>query len=747
MKKVELLSPVGNMESLYQAIGNGCDAVYLGGKKFGARAFASNFDNEEMISAIKYCHLYGVKIYVTVNTLIHDDEMEDALEYLKFLYLNGVDAVIIQDIGLINLTRKYLSNLTLHASTQMHNINSDGLKMIENMGLTRAVLARELSLNDIAKLDTNLELECFIHGALCISYSGQCLFSSMVMNRSGNRGECSGMCRLPYRLVEDNQRINSNDKYILSPKEFITIDKLPELLDLNKITSLKIEGRMKSPTYVGFVTRLYREAIDAYYASKKYLITNENLKKLMSIFNRGFTNGHMFNNKTEDLMNTKSPNHIGYKIGEVIEVNNKRIKIKLIDELNQEDGIRFSNGLGMNANFIYKNDLLVSGGTANDIIEVDNKVGLEELGELLKTSDAKLIKELKIVPERKIPIEIELNSFVGEKLKLTITDGTNKVSKESIIVEEAKNSPTSKDRIIEQLEKLGDTPFISKSTTINMDENIFLPIKVLNELRRDLTTELITIRENINKDNKEIKEIKEIIYNRVLCPKDKKKISCVVRNMDQLNACIEEKVDIIYTSDKELFEEYKNKCNLYYRTDRIINNHNDNYDKLLVGELGSLNKYNGLITTDYFMNAYNADTTNYYLNNKATTVTLSPELSIENYEKLIFNYKKHYNNIPSVELMVYATLELMVMKHCPVNKCSKCKDHKYALEDRNGEIYPIDNNCSKTIIYNYRPINIIDNLTNNLLENVSVFRIDLLNETKNKTKEIIKNIKNVLNNL
>ena len=263
----ELLIPAGNMECLKIAIHSGADAVYLGGKKFGARAYANNFTDEELVEAIKYAHIYGVKIHVTVNTMMHEDELYDALEYLRFLYENGVDAVIVQDIGLISLARKYLPNLPIHASTQVHNTNSDGVKLLETLGVERVVFARELSVEEIEGIDTKLEKEAFIHGSLCVSYSGNCLFSSVLMNRSGNRGECAQICRLPFKLYRDNDFVPTEGEYLLSPRDLNTSNNLKKILD-SSIYSLKIEGRMKSPEYVGCVTKLYRDLLDKYYAKK-----------------------------------------------------------------------------------------------------------------------------------------------------------------------------------------------------------------------------------------------------------------------------------------------------------------------------------------------------------------------------------------------------------------------------------------------------------------------------------------------
>lgn len=263
MKKVELLSPVGNVEMLYQAIHNGADAVYLSGKFYGARKFSNNFTNVELIEAIKYSHLYGVKVYVTVNTMIYENEVNNFIEYVEFLYKNNVDALIMQDLGMINLVKQKFPDIDIHASTQCHNHNQEGIELLKNLGCSRVVMAREMSLNEIRTIDVPIEKEIFVYGALCVCYSGCCLFSSLNGGRSGNRGECVGSCRLPYKLVKNNDYIDLKDKYLISTKELNTLSNLKELLDSN-IDSLKIEGRMKSPYYVGYVTRVYRNLIDNY---------------------------------------------------------------------------------------------------------------------------------------------------------------------------------------------------------------------------------------------------------------------------------------------------------------------------------------------------------------------------------------------------------------------------------------------------------------------------------------------------
>ncbi|MCI6001987.1 MAG: U32 family peptidase, partial [Tenericutes bacterium] len=352
MKKIELLSPAGDFETLKMAINAHADAVYLSGKNYGARKFAKNFSNEELVDAVKYAHLYGVKIYVTINTIIYESEITDFLNYVLFLHEIGVDAVIMQDIGMIKLVREMLPNLEIHASTQCHVHNNEGLELLKSIGVKRAVLARELSIGEIEKLECDIEKEVFIHGALCLSYSGQCYFSKFHGGRSGNRGECAGVCRLPYQLLENNNIVKTEGNYLLSMRDLCTIDLIKDLIKIG-VTSLKIEGRMKSPAYVYYVTKVYRTIIDNYYQNKETLIDETTINNLKVLFNREFTKGYLNNEYGSMVMNIKMPNHQGIHLGEVISYNKKKITIKLDDDVYQNDGIRFSNKEGMIINYLY----------------------------------------------------------------------------------------------------------------------------------------------------------------------------------------------------------------------------------------------------------------------------------------------------------------------------------------------------------------------------------------------------------
>lgn len=735
MKRVELLAPAGDMDSLLAAVNNGADTVYIGGKKFGARKFAPNFDEQELKEAIQVCHTHGVKLYVTVNTLIHDTELEEALQELKFLYEIGVDAVITQDIGLIRLARKYLKDLELHASTQMHTTNEEALEELKELGIKRAVLAREMTKEEIVSLHTDLELEVFVHGALCVSYSGQCLFSSLVLNRSGNRGECAGMCRLPYRLKVDGTVQKKEGSYLLSPKELMTLPKLKEILDLDKISSFKIEGRMKNATYVGYVTKLYRTAIDAYYNQKESLLSAEEENNLKSLFNREFTLGHFFKDSKRNLMNPNSPNHLGSELGKVTKVTKDKIQILLTEDLYQEDGIRFANGTGMVANKIYQNGLLVREGKTGSIVEVDNKVNLTETDQVRKTYNAKLEKEMKEVPERKQAIQITVEAIIGKPLKVTVSDGTHTAMASSYIVEKAKTAPVTKERIAYQMEKLGGTSYVATEIHVNSSPNAFIPIGNLNDVRRKAIDEL---------ERQETKT-KAVSLNWHLPKRTSKMvtnieptISVSVKSKEQLEAVLSLEPDRVYVTDEKLYQEYRERKNVYYRYPKVHPNYQEK-ERVVIGELGGFTNNPKEMITDYSLNAYNHETVHQYLK-KAKLVNLSVELTDNEIETLLETYYDVYGTLPAVELLVYGRTELMMIK----NDFSEvdCKK-KYELEDRNHACYPLEFHKDTMILYHSKVKDEIDQVSK-WLGKIRSFRIDLLEEDGETAKKIVNRLKKIL---
>lgn len=303
-KNMEILSPAGNIETLKAAISNGADAVYVGGKNFSARKNAVNFSNEELAEAVKFAHLHDAKVYATFNTLIHDSELSEAFEFAKFLYEIGIDALIVQDFGLVRLIKTHFPDFEIHASTQMTLHNADGVKAAEKLGFKRVVLSRELSFDEIKSIEekTDAELEVFVHGALCMSYSGQCLMSSFLGCRSGNRGACAQPCRLPYAVLNSRKKTVCKDKYPLSLKDLCLVDEIKKLEDCN-VASLKIEGRMKSTEYVSTVTSLYNK----YRNGQK--VSDEDIYILKNIFSRsGFTKGYLYGKYGRDMLNFNKSN-------------------------------------------------------------------------------------------------------------------------------------------------------------------------------------------------------------------------------------------------------------------------------------------------------------------------------------------------------------------------------------------------------------------------------------------------------
>lgn len=742
MEKVELLSPAGNMECLISAVQNGADAVYVGGKKFGARAFANNFDYDELIEAIKYCHLYGVKIYITVNTICYENEIDEVLKYIEFLHNNHVDALIMQDLGLIKLVREKFPNLEIHASTQMHNHNDAGLSLLKSLGIKRVVLDREMSLDEINNLETDIEKEVFIHGALCVSYSGCCLFSAMHGGRSGNRGECVGACRLPYKLLENNKEVRTDGEYILSTKSLCTINNINKILSSN-ITSLKIEGRMKSKEYVGYITRLYREKIDEYYLNKNYNITEEEIENIKKLYNRELTGGYIFNNYGSNIMNIKTSNHIGVILGNIIRVDDKKIYISLKDELNQEDGIRFDNDKGMIVNKLYnQKNMLVNHLDKGEIAIVDNKVGLTKGLIARKTIDIKLVENINKYKERKVPISLYLKARIGKKLELNITDGINKVELLGNIVEKANNSPTSPERIKEQIEKLGNTVFLSTNTKLDLDSNIFVSIKELNDIRRIATDILKEKRENYSPCDIVINDIKNIKHTN----QDKNLIiSILVRNEEQLKASIKNKVNYIYTDDYNLYKKYKSN-NVFFKTPRVSLNNIDYKDEnLLVTELGGVYKYSKTnnVNTDYFLNVVNSSTTNFIHDMGAKRVTLSTELDIEDYKYLSCKDK--------IDVLVYGRVELMISKYCPMNmiinkdkkECNLCFKNQYSLKDKDNNIYPIVTNNHIVHILDSNNINMLNDINKLMSYDIYSYRIDLFDEKEKDITNIINKIREI----
>ena len=727
MQKKELLVPVGNFEVLYAAINAGADAIYLAYKKYGARAYASNFTEEEIMEAIRICHLYNVKVYVTVNTMILDNEIDDCINILKKLYINNVDAVIMQDNGMINLVRKVLPDLDIHVSTQAHNHNYDGVSYYKKIGCKRVIFDRESSLESISSIDATIEKEIFVYGALCVCYSGNCLFSALNGGRSANRGMCVGSCRLPYFIEKNNRKLEK--KYYLSTKDLNTLDNLKDILD-SDVTSLKIEGRMKSKEYVALVTSIYRRLIDDYYDNKDLFITGLERKDLLKTYNREFTKGYLFD--ADNIINNKTSNHQGILIGKVIGVNNKRITIKLSDDLHQGDAIRFNNiNTGMYVNTLYNDKGLLTNEVRKGMIcHIDNKerVMYDDLinSDVLKTVDILLNKRLNSIDSKKVSIDMKFEARLDQPLSLKVFCFDKDISISYGTASKALKVPVTEEKVKEQLSKLGNTIYKLDKFEINMDDHLFINLKDLNELRRLAILKLDEARVgNLKKDI----NIKIPIEN--LKRHSSFQYSILVRNEEQLQIALRNNMDYIYVDDYELYKKYKTYSNVFYRLKRV-NIIEDEYhgERLLCTELGSLVKYckDNIVHSDYPLNIANNQTIMAYnaLNSKINT--LSVELSNED----IMNIKDTSNS----EVVLYGRLELMIIKNNIFNLDNN--DQVY-LVDMNDNKYPIKYKDNFTYIYNAKVINRIKDKMK--YKGVRVLRIDLFDENILETQRLINEIK------
>lgn len=509
----ELLAPAGSPEALRAAIAAGADAVYLSGKRFGARKYAANFSDAEIEEAVRYAHSYGIRVYVTVNTLIHDRELDGVLEYLSWLWSIGVDAVLVQDTGLAALAREYLPGLVLHASTQMTIHNSDGVRWAAEQGFSRVVLARELSLYEVERIaeetkDTGTGLEVFAHGALCYGYSGQCLLSSVIGGRSGNRGMCAQPCRKPYALVQGETdaygrpvnlaEVTLKERYLLSPKDLCTYQHLPELVK-SPVASLKIEGRMKSPEYVAMVVSTYRRALDAI-AAGSWEPSREAYRDLLMAFNREFTDGYLFGDRYGKLMGRDAPDNRGLAVGRVerYDGKNKTAFIRpscpvtpvpgdgLLVTLQGEPGRDLGFALNAATTASPRGYLLPVPAPVPEgaLVYITSSPGFDaRVRRIIAKPPGDLLRPL---PAN---LEITVSSSGSVTVDGTVTrpDGrTITVSyRPDQALEPATNHPLTAGQLEEQFRKAGGTSFVVRTCIIRYDGGLFAPMALLNEMRRE----------------------------------------------------------------------------------------------------------------------------------------------------------------------------------------------------------------------------------------------------------------------
>lgn len=756
---VELLAPAGSREALIAAIESGANAVYLAGNMFGARAYADNFDEKGMMEAVEMAHLRNVQVHVTVNTIVDDRELPQLRKYLQFLDEIGVDAVLVQDLGVAKLAREAVPNLPLHASTQMTVHNLDGVQALEKLGFSRVVLSRELSLEAIRHICANsrVEIEVFVHGALCVCYSGQCLMSSIIGGRSGNRGRCAQPCRLPYELVDENDKNLLGDKagkYLLSPRDMKGIDLLPQLIEAG-VASLKIEGRMKRPEYVAIVVNNYRKAIDSYYAGE-FTVSESQQRQLLQIFNRDFTTAYMEKKQGRNMMSDRRPNNRGLMVGRVVRYHRdkKRVFLKLSGEVRENDQLDFWVKVGGRVTATVKD--LKDEGKGIISFPVDSPV--YESDRAFKVYDAELMTWAAGFynsgsPVRRIPVDVLVSASVGKPLHIVMTDdeGNRAEAETEFIGEKAQKRPLSRETVEKQISRLGTSVFVLVNLTTDIRGEVMVPVSEINEARRKAVEQLEALR--LASYEKSFRSAPRFPEDEQLCNKvnrtgnyDKNtaRLSVHVDTLEKVQVAISAGADIIIfggdtynheylTPDmyqRAAFMAHKANRTIYFGTSRIIRNSdlpafhkfldaisqgeaNTQPDAVMVHNIGTamaVRRHTDIpLFIDYSLISYNAKTLEFWQEQGAAGITLSPELNFTQIQELA---KKNKGKTLQLECLAEGNLELMVSEYCCTGsfiggldsgKCSApCVNSgkKFFLKDRKGVKFPLvmDQSCHMHVL-------------------------------------------------
>lgn len=713
---VEILAPAGNMESLKAAFAAGADAVYFGLPLFGARAFAQNFTLEQAKEVIEQAHQVSKKIYITMNTLIEEDQMEQAYSFAKALHEMGVDALIVQDLGLIHLLHHRLPQLELHASTQLSVTTPYQIEQLRKLGIKRVVLAREATIEQIeACAKTGMELEAFVHGALCISYSGQCRFSQVRYDRSGNKGACAQPCRMEYTLLEDGKAVATQGRYLLSPRDLSLINKI-ERMHQAGVYSFKIEGRMKSPEYV------YQSVHAAKMAIAGHPLTAEQLNQLKTAFNRGYTLGHTFEQTGLSLMNPKTSNHQGVEIGEVLFQKNDRVRVKLSADLCQNDGLRFVSGqyeAGGVANFIYDaKGKLINKAKAGQIVDIKINQRVSKGAIVRRTSSFEMTKEVenaikKNKPQANVDFYFEATQ-IGQPLRLVASDGVHTVEVEQGELQQAKTAPTSPEQIEHALSKTGNSWASVRHIEIQLGDNPFIPNKMVNELRR-------LALEQLDQKRSQKQDIQEFDYDFTLNPCAQPASFVEITKQEQAIT------DGLLQVSEFPLENSTHKASLIHDQGLYC-------DHLGEGQIVE----NMNITNSYALAAL--------LELGYQGAVLSGELSKSGRADLLAAFKSRYGFDSPVIYTVYEKPRLMVMKHCPVNTalkdgqrkhCALCRQHQYSLKGKDGKLAYLYGNVDCNMqIFDEDAIDCIDQIDQLQQQGIHAFRIVLSVENKSQSQAI-----------
>lgn len=797
-KITELLAPAGNWEALEAAVNAGADAVYFGGNVFGARQYANNFGRDEMEKAVFFAHMHRVRLYVTVNTLVDDSEMDELVDYLIFLSNIGIDGIIVQDLGVIEVARKVVPELPLHASTQMTITNSAGADFAYKAGMERVVLARECSLQEIKDIcEKSLpEVEIFIHGALCVCYSGQCLMSSLIGGRSGNRGRCAQPCRLPYNLVnEQGENVldaNQAGQFLLSPRDMNTLDILPQLIDAG-VASCKIEGRMKRPEYVAVVVDIYRRAIDSYLAGE-FHVSEEDKLNIRQIFNRDFTTGFLEGHPGKEMMSDRRPNNRGVMIGRVVKLNKGENKatIKLERELHLEDGLEFwvtvGGRVGTTVTAMTCNGSHVTSAAPGEQVEIDVPKGIKLNDRAFRTFDSKLMTYAQQfcgeAGKKRIPVRALVTAKLGEPMAVILTDdeGNKGYGETQFIVESARKHPLTAETVRKQVDRLGTTEYVLTDLDFAGDENVMVPMSEINEARRIASEVLSKIRlekfgpvRTLQKKSREHFGGSEKANH-----PHRSQLTVYVDTIEKAEKALGAGADwlifggesfsekVVPRKEFELVAGLVKKAGkkLAIATPRIVNEkqlpHFEEQmrfwqklepDLMLIANNGlwELAQKLGLtvpLWADLALNIYNGQSLNFWRAQGAVGATVSVELTMEQIEHLAGCSPL------MLECLVQGRLEMMVSEYCIAGsflgelhngKCTYgCKEQLY-LQDRKEEKFPIVNDqyCRMHIL-NAHDLSMLKYVKHMAQSGVQRLRIDARNYNAEETAKIVSMYRQVL---
>ena len=752
-KRVEILSPAGSYESLKAAIAAGADAVYIGGSRFGARAFADNLSEEKLLEVIDYVHLHGRQIYLTVNTLLKEQELKNELyDYLLPYYKQGLDAVIVQDIGVMQFIKEHFPGLPIHASTQMTITNVLGAEFLKKQGADRVVTAREMSLSEIEEITkhTDIEIESFVHGALCYCYSGQCLYSSLLGGRSGNRGQCAQPCRLPYKVNGDKQ-----SQYVLSLKDICTLEYIPELVE-SGIYSFKIEGRMKKPEYVALVTAMYRKYVDMYLEKGKsgFEVDPKDREKLMDLYNRGGSHGGYYHTRNgREMLSLTRPNHAGVPALKVIRLNGKSVTVKALVDIHPGDVIEMPDG---QETFTFANTVKAG---QNTTFATHKKQNFTKEHVLNRTRNEQLLTEVnQNIISRKVKEKIngKLSLSVGKTAKLYLYYNDITVEVEGAVVDAAMNQPMDSARIEKQMRKTGNTEFEFDKLDIEVCGNIFMPMQTLNELRRTalehLEAQILSsyrrrepesvsykTYENTRSDEtvlsvyvEEEEQFEEILLSNVV-KRIYLDINARVQSDKAINKAKEHGKEI-FLGMPHIFR--KNARDVFERNYASIVE--AGWDGMLVRNYESYeflkrHGYEGKIVTDYNVYQFNQYAKAFW-NEEGVESTTAP---------LELNYKELGEvGLENSELVVYGYLPMMVSAQCVKKTTEGCKKQKgrLTLKDRYQKEFVVKNHCDfcYNMIYNTAPVVLTDQKKEIQDLNPKAIRLHFTIEDRKAVKNILR---------